>query len=170
MDTKKKQNIPITSGKGVSGTALSSLHPVSDMEKIFERFLGRRWPALMRWHDFPLMGSMLDEMGLRLPSLDVIDRDNEVLVRAEIPGVDKKDLEVSVTENLLTIKGESRKESKEEKGDYHRHEISSSSFARSVTLPGAVDSSQAKASLKDGILEITMPKLESSKRRSISVQ
>lgn len=170
MDSKKKQNIPVTTGKGSSGAALSTLHPVTDMEKMFDRFFGRRWPSLMRWHDFPLMGSMLEEMDLRLPSLDVVDRDNEVLVRAEIPGVDKKDLDISVTENLLTIKGESRKETKEEKGDYHRHEISSSSFARSVTLPGAVDSSKAKASLKDGILEITMPKLESSKRRSITVQ
>jgi len=91
------------------------------------------------------------------------------VVRAEVPGIDKKDLDISITDNLLTIKGEIRTEKTEEKGDFHRHEISTSSFARSVTLPGPVDASTANAALKDGILEITFPKPESSKRRNISV-
>jgi HSP20 family protein len=106
----------------------------------------------------------------RLPSLDVIDRDNEVFVRAELPGIDKKDLNISLTDNLLTIKGQSSSEKKEEKGDYYRHEISSSSFARSVTIPAIVDSSKTVANLKDGILEITLPKVEASKRRNIAIQ
>ncbi|MGZ8983592.1 MAG: Hsp20/alpha crystallin family protein [Methylotenera sp.] len=86
------------------------------------------------------------------------------------PGIDKKDINISLTDNLLTIKGQTSSEKKEEKGDYYRHEISKSSFARSVSMPGAVDSSKTVASLKDGILEITLPKLESSKRRTITVQ
>jgi HSP20 family protein len=173
MDTETKQNIPVTTGKESSGTALSTLRPVADMERMFERmydrFFGRGWPALTRWQNTPFLGSLFEEAELRLPSLDVIDRDNEILVRAEVPGIEKKDLDISLTDNLLTIKGQSSSEKKEEKGDYHRHEISSSSFARSVTLPGAVDSSKATAALKDGILEITLPKLESSRRRNITV-
>jgi HSP20 family protein len=109
-------------------------------------------------------------MEVRLPSLDVVDRDNEILVRAEIPGIDKKDLDISLTDNLLTIKGQSSSEKKEEKGDYHRQEISRSSFSRSVMLPGAVDASKASSTLKDGVLELTLPKMETSKRRSIKVQ
>lgn len=174
MDTESKQNIPVKTGKEKSGTALSTLHPVADMEQMFERmydrFFGRRWPSLTRWPEFPAMGDLFKEMGVRLPSLDVVDRENEILVRAEIPGIDKKDIDISMTENLLTIKGQTSTEKKEEKGDYHRREISSSSFARSVTLPGAVDSSKANATLKDGVLEITLPKLESSKRRNIEVK
>ena len=174
MDTKTKQNIPVTTSKESSGTALTTQHPVADMERRFEqlvdRFFGRRWPSLARWPDFSLAGDLFEKMELRLPSLDVVDRDNEILVRAEIPGIDKKDIDISLTDNLLTIKGQSSSEKKEEKGDFHRHEISRSSFARSVTLPGAVDSSKANATLKDGVLEVTLPKLESSKRRSISVQ
>jgi HSP20 family protein len=92
-----------------------------------------------------------------------------VLVRAEIPGIEKKDINISLTDNLLTIKGESKKEEKEEKGDYYRREISSSSFARSVTVPASVDVSKAVANLKDGVLEIKLPKAESSKRRNIMV-
>ncbi len=118
----------------------------------------------------PLFGNLFEEVDVRLPGLDVIDRDNEILVRAEVPGIEKKDLDISLTDNLLTVKGQSSSEKKEEKGDYHRHEISHSSFARSVTLPGMVDSTKAAAVMKDGILEITLPKMEPSKRRNIAVK
>jgi HSP20 family protein len=174
MDTETKQNIPVATAKESSGADLTARHPVADMERRFEqlvdRFFGRRWPSLARWPDFSLTGDLLGKMEARVPSLDVLDRDHEILVRAEIPGIDKKDISISLTDNLLTIKGQTSREEKEEKGDFHRHEISRSSFARSVTLPGAVDSSKANATLKDGVLEITLPKTESSKRRSISVQ
>ena len=123
----------------------------------------------MRWHDSPLLSGRFENFALRMPNVDVIDRDTEIVVRAEVPGIDKKDLDISLSDNLLTIKGQIRTEKKEEKGDYHRHEISSSSFARSVTLPAAVDTSKANAALKDGVLEINLPKLESSKRRNISI-
>jgi HSP20 family protein len=170
MRTKNKTNIPITTGKEVAKTSWPDIHPIADMERAFDRLFGRSWPSLWRRNDLSVLDNMFEQEGLRLPSLDVIDRDADILVRAEIPGIDKKDLNVSLTDNLLTIKGQSSSEKKEEKGDYHRHEISSSSFARSVTLPGAVDASKTAASLKDGILEITLPKVESSKRRNIAIQ
>ena len=150
-------------------SSLSAFDPRSEAEQLFDRILGRRWPSLMRWHDLPLLSGRFEDIGLRMPNLDVIDRDNEVMVRVEVPGIDKKDLDISLTDNLLTIKGHTQKEQEEEKGDYHRHEISSSSFARSVTLPCAVDVSKANAALKDGILEINFPKLESSKRKNINI-
>ena len=87
-----------------------------------------------------------------------------------MPGIEKKDLDISLTDNLLIIKGQTSREKKVKKGDYYWRELSSSSFARSVTLPGAADSSKATANLKDGVLEITLPKMEGSKRRSISVK
>lgn len=176
METKDEKDIPITSEKKASSSpsgkktsSLSSLHPLSEAEQLFDRILGRRWPSLMRWHDLPLLSGRFEDIGLRMPNVDVIDRDDEIAVRAEVPGIDKKDLDISLSDNILTIKGQTQTEKKEEKGDYHRHEISSSSFARSVTLPAAVDASKANAALKDGVLEITLPKLESSKRRNISV-
>ena len=138
--------------------------PFENMERMFDEFLGRGWlrPFRREWPAFP-------ELDISAPKIDVIDRDAEVVVRAEVPAVKKEDLEVSVSGNLLTIKGETRHEEKEEKGDYYRCEISSGAFSRMVTLPAEVDESKAKASLKDGVLELTLPKLEQAKRRTIKV-
>lgn len=170
MDTQTKGNVPVkTSGKEIAKNSWPSIHPIADMEKAFDRFFGRRWPALLSW-DTPAVNTLFEIEGQRLPSLDVIDRDSEVIVRAEIPGIEKKDLNISLADNILTIKGQTRTESEEEKGDYYRHEISTSSFARSVSVPGTVDDANVVANLKDGILEIKLPKIESSKRRSIKVQ
>lgn len=169
MSKENEESIPVTSGKEGAKTALSTMRPIADMERLFERFFGRGWSSVLPWQGGQYPSGFLEVSELRIPSLDVIDRDNEILVRAALPGIDKKDLDISLTENLLTIKGQSSSEKKEEKGDYYRREISSATFARSVTLPSAVDSSKANANLKDGILEITLPKMETSKRRSISV-
>jgi len=170
MDTETKGNVPVTTNKEVEKSSRGMMHPIADMERAIDRFFGRNWPSLWRRNNIALFDDMFEFEGQRLPSLDVIDRDADILVRAEIPGIDKKDINISITDNLLTIKGQSSHEKKEEKGNYHRHEISSASFARSFTLPGAVDSSKTVANLKDGILEITLPKVESSKRRNIAVQ
>lgn len=135
----------------------------SDIDRMFDEFFGRRWLRPFAWERpfFPEMPAM--------PSVDVIDRDNEVVVRAEVPGYKKEEIEVSVADGMLTIKGETKAEQKEEKGDYYRHEISHGAFARSISLPAAVDDSKAKATMKDGMLELTLPKLEGSKRHSIPI-
>src|SRR3990167_6611749 len=117
MSTENKTNIPVTTGKEVAKTSWPDIHPIADMERVFDRFFGRSWPSLWRRNDLSVLDNMFEQEGLRLPSLDVIDRDADILVRAEIPGIDKKDLNVSLTDNLLTIKGQSSSEKKEEKGD-----------------------------------------------------
>ena len=105
-----------------------------------------------------------------MPKVDVIDRDKEIVVKAELPGIDKKDLDISITNNQLVIKAKSCHEEKEEKGDYLRQEISKSEIYRSMLLPADVDESKAKTSFKDGILELTIPKQENSHRKSIEVK
>jgi HSP20 family protein len=115
------------------------------------------WPE---WREMPV---------LRMPHVDVVDRDEDVMVRAEVPGMDKKDLDISVTENTVTIKGARKEEKKEEKGEYYRREISESSFSRTVALPADVDGSRAKASCSDGVLELVMPKLKKSTRHTVKV-
>jgi HSP20 family protein len=104
-----------------------------------------------------------------MPKVDVIDRDEDVLVRAELPGVEKKDLEISTSDTSVTLKATTRHEEKEEKGDYYRCEITRGSFARTIALPSQVQSDKAKANLKDGVLELTLPKVEKSKRRTVTV-
>lgn len=162
MDTVTKDNIPVSTGKKTADKSTNwpvLQHPILEMERAFDRFIGRNWSV----------DNLFQVEGLRVPSLDIVDRDKEVLVRAEIPGIDKKDIKVSLTDNVLTIKAKTSKEETEEKGDYYRKEIFSSSFARSVTVPTNVDITRAAANLKDGILEIKLPKVESSKCCNIAV-
>jgi HSP20 family protein len=124
---------------------------------------GRRWPRAFGW-DLPVA-----ERSEFAPNVDVIDRDDEVVVRAEVPGFRKEDVEVSVSGNMLTLSGETGSEEREEKGNYYRCEISRGAFSRSLTLPTEVDESKAKASMKDGMLELTLPRVEKSKRRIITI-
>jgi len=79
-------------------------------------------------------------------------------------------LDVSMTDNTVTIKGTTSREEETEKGDYFRREISSGYFSRTVALPGDVDASNPKVTFKDGVLELTLAKMEKSKRRSIKVE
>src|SRR3989304_789857 len=122
----------------------------SDFDRMFDDFFGRRWMRPAGW------GRPFGEM-VALPSGDVIDRDDEVVVRAEVPGYKKEDIEISVSDSSLTIKGEMKAEEKEEKGDYYRCEISHGAFTRTVALPAEVDDSKAKAPMEDGMLELTLP-------------
>jgi len=145
-----------------------ALSPFEEMDRMFDSFFRRGWmrPWRFEWPSFPELA--LPEM--KLPKVDVIDRETEVVVRAEIPGVDKKDLDITVGEDSVTLKGETRHEEKEEKGDYYRCEISRGAFLRTVALPATVDGSKAKASFKDGLLELTLPKTEKARRHSVKVE
>lgn len=145
------------------------MSPFEEMERLFDNFFERRWPRPLH-AGWPALSRRLAPFGGMTPSVDVIERDDEVVVKAEMPGVDKKDLEVSVTQNSVTIKGSTSREEKEEKGDYYRCEISRGSYARTVSLPAEVDEKNAKASFKDGLLELSLPKLKKSKRRTIKVE
>ena len=146
-----------------------ALSPFEEMDRMFDDFFSRGWMRPFRW-EWPSMGEMAKPFEGKMPKVDVIERDDEVVVKAELPGVDKKDLDVSVTENSVTIKGSTSHEEKEEKGDFYRCEISRGAYARTVGLPAYVDADKAKASFKDGVLELKLPKVEKSKRRSIEIK
>lgn len=105
-----------------------------------------------------------------IPKMDVIERDKEILVKAELPGIDKKDIEVSITDNRLLIKANSRQEQKEETGDYLKQEIRTSEIYRSIHLPTKVDETKVKSSFKNGLLELTIPKHADSHRRRIKIE
>jgi len=145
-----------------------ALNPFEEMERIFDNYFsgGRMHPFRMDWPSF----SKIKAFEGKTPSVDVIDRDNEVIVKAELPGVDKKDLDISVTKNTVTIKGITSHEEKEEKGDFYRCEISSGSYSRTLSLPADVDEDKTKAKFKDGILELTLPKLKKSKRHTVKLE
>ncbi|CAI8819464.1 Hsp20/alpha crystallin family protein [Methylocaldum szegediense] len=139
------------------------------MEQAFEDFFPRGWLTPFRWQR-PWWRRVLPPIEARLPNMDLIDRDEEVVVRAELPGVEKDKLDVSLTDNALTVRGSTGYEEKEEKGDYYRCEIGRGAFSRTIPLPAAVDSEKAKAKFQNGVLEITLPKVEKAKRRTVKVE
>jgi len=166
---EKKQTQGSETGKEIQTTRPTrALSPFGEMDRWFENFFPRGWmrPSRMEW---PSWGELAAPFEGCMPMVDVIDRDDEVVVRAEVPGVEKDDLDVSVSDNAVTIKGETKREEKEEKGDYYRCEISRGTFARTVVLPDYVDSDSVKAKFEDGVLELTLPKVEKVKRRSIKI-
>ena len=148
-----------------------ALSPLQEIERMMERMFEGFPPGWLpsRW-ERPVWRELAAPFEGKMPTVDVVDREDEVVVRAELPGVEKKDLDVTMSDNTVTIKGSVKHEEKEEKGDYYRREISEGSYARTVMLPAEVDGSKAKAQFKDGMLELTLPKLEKAKRRSITVE
>lgn len=171
MVTQTKHDVSVDTKPSMpeKPAASSWLRPYEEFERLFDRMLGRTWPKPFKW-DSPAWSELMGSPETRMPSVDVLDHDDHVLVRAEVPGVNKDDINVSISDNVLTIKGDTKREDKKESGDYFRHEISRTSFARSVTLPVAVDAAKVSAALTDGMLEVTIGKAEASKRRSVKVQ
>jgi len=114
-------------------------------------------------------GSLLHETQ---PKCDVIEQGDDVVVRVALPGYKKDDIEVSATDSTVTIQGKSSEklEEGEEKGNYYRKEIRTENFMRMIRLPAIVDDKQAKASFKNGLLEVTMPKTENGKRQTLKIE
>jgi HSP20 family protein len=157
---------PVRSGS--SGASSRAPAPWDDLDRLFDDFLRRRWqPFPWDWSGLRDLPALADA---RTPSLDIVDEGDEILVRAEVPGIDKKDLDISLDERLLTIKGRSREEKKETKGDYYRQEIKTGAFSRSVILPADVESGKAQADYKDGVVELRLPKAKGAARQRIDVR
>ncbi|NWG03915.1 MAG: Hsp20/alpha crystallin family protein [Syntrophaceae bacterium] len=115
-------------------------------------------------------GRRIKEEGEWLPSLDVAETKGDLIVKAELPGMDPKDIEISLTEGILTIKGEKKQEKEEKEEGYHLIERSYGSFARSIRLPKDVQSDKINASFKNGVLKVTLPKSEEAKKKEIKIK
>jgi HSP20 family protein len=141
---------------------------LDEMDRVFDTLFHRGWMRPFR-DALPDLARFEETFGMGTPRVDVLDRDEEILVRAEVPGVEKKDLQVELSGQMLTIHGERRREEKEEKGEYFRSEIAHGMFSRTIRLPEAVALDKAAAEFKDGILEVHLPKTHKTERRHIEV-
>jgi HSP20 family protein len=112
---------------------------------------------------------MLEEREVLEPAVDVAESDGEVVVKMEVPGVEKDQLHLTVSDDHLTVRGETRKESEEKRKNYYRQEIHYGAFQRSVPLPVEVDAAKAHAELKNGVLKIALPKSKQPKAQEIKV-
>jgi len=110
------------------------------------------------------------QTGWGLPMVDLYQTEEEIVVKATMPGLDPKDLDIQVTGDILTIRGEVKQEETKEGAKYHIREHRYQSFSRSLTLPSMVMADKASAEMKNGILTLTLPKAEESKPKVISVK
>jgi HSP20 family protein len=103
------------------------------------------------------------------PPVDIYETEDAIVLKAELPGIDPKDVEVRVEDNTLYLKGERNYEKEVKEQNYHRIERSYGSFARSFTLPNSISAEKVKAEYKDGLLTLTMPKREEAKPKTIKI-
>ena len=137
------------------------------MEEFLGDFPPRRW-----METFEPLG-WRSPMGVdyeRSFRLDVIDHDKELVVRGELPGIDKDDIEITVLGDRLMIEAKRQFEKEEKEEAYYRHEVGFGTLMRSIDLPVKVDAEKIHAELKDGILEVILPKLEVAERHTVKVE
>lgn len=156
-----------TTGKGSRSVARMS-KPLLGMEELIESLFSRPWMEPIGWRR-PLLAE-LESFEMKFPRIDMVDRDNELLVRAELPGVDKKDLEITIADDFLTLSVHREVSDKEETEHFYRAEMARGAFERTIPLPVGVVGDKAKAELKDGILELVIPKAAKVSRHKVNVR
>ena len=141
-------------GRRVRGEGpLSSLR--TEMDRLFEDFFGTLLP---------------EKVGMNIPAVDIAEKEDEIEVHAELPGVKPEEVSVSADEDTLTIRGEKKLEREKKDTSWHMMERSYGSFTRVLSLPAPVDASGAKASYKDGVLTITLPKRPEAQARKVEIK
>jgi HSP20 family protein len=136
-----------------------------EMDRMMEDFFGRRF--LPRW---PERWFRTEGLQMHAPAVDVFEEKDEIVVKAEIPGIEKDSIEVNLSDHILTIKGEKKQEEEVKEENYYRSERSYGSFVRTLELPKDVEADKVKATFKNGVLEVRMPKTEQAKVREIKVK
>ncbi len=154
----KKRDKALVSTESKALTALE--RQMADLERRFDEMI-RNWGLAPAW-EFPEAPAA--------PRVDILDKGRKLVVRAEVPGMKKEDLEVKVTDRAITLRGRTRKEKKTKEKDYVQREIVSSSFVRTLSLPAAVDAKRAKAKLKNGVLHLVLPKVDGEGEKAVKVK
>lgn len=141
-----------------------TLQTLWDFDNMFDDFLRKPFSI------FGLPRMRFPEMESVTPTVDIFEEKGDVVVKAELPGINKEDLDVTVSEDTITIAGEKKKEEEVKKSDYYRWECSYGSFHRTFTLPAEVQTDKVKTKFKNGILEIRLPKTEESKKKEKKIK
>ena len=141
------------------------LSPFEDVERLFGRV----------WHNpLSIMRSMwptdVSEFETLLPKVDMYEEGNELVLKADLPGMKKEDVDIHLSDNILTISGETKTEEKVEKGDYYAYERSQGSFYRRFEIPIDIDTEKTKARLENGVLEIRLPKTHEAESRNRKIE
>jgi HSP20 family protein len=158
--------------KGASAMSLVRWKPEQDLMAFPSDILSMQ-RSINKMFDSLFHGGVWDEemaASMWNPAVDVQDRDQEYVLRVELPGVARDDVNITTRENIITIRGEKKQEKETRESTYRRTERLYGSFQRSFSLPGSVKNDKIEATFKDGILEIVVPKAEEAKTRAIEVK
>ena len=148
---------------------MSVLSPLREMERWFEESMSRPFFG-MNWTPFRHMFHELGERSDLMPAVDMFEEGGHLVVKAEMPGITKENLNLRIIDNNLIISGEKSTEEKVERSNYLRLERSHGSFSRTLNLPEGLDTEQIKATFRDGVLEVRIPRTETSTVRQIAVE
>ena len=143
---------------------LTTWRPLRDLDRMRSE-MDRLWEAF-----FEGRPRRRTDEGEWLPSVDVSETKNDLVVKAELPGMDPKDIDISLSDGHLIIKGEKKQEREEKEEDYHFIERSYGSFTRSIQLPKEVKHDKINASYKNGILKVVLPKSEAAKTKETKIK
>ena len=167
--TEEKEQVPVKSTAPSGSTALRRAMDspftlirrfADEMDRLFEDFgggFGLRMPSLLTRGHEPFRRESRLVPAEWSPRVDILERDGQFVVRADLPGLTKEDIKVELTENLLTLQGERKQEKKEEREGYYYNERFQGSFYRAIPLPEGIDASKATAEFRNGVLEVVMP-------------
>jgi HSP20 family protein len=154
--------------KGGHIMAIVRWEPFRDLVSIQDR-MNRLFDEAFRGGSRPGSGDEEWSLSSWAPAVDIFEQDGTIVLKAELPGVDPKDVDVRVENNVLTLRGERKLDNEVQKESYHRVERAYGSFSRSFTLPTVVDTEKIKADYRDGVLRVNLPKREEAKPKQISI-
>ena len=142
--------------------AIVRFEPFRDLQDRMNRLFHESYRAQGADDDWALGGTWA-------PAVDIYEQDNNIVLKAELPGVDPKDVDIRLENNTLALRGERKFDNEVKKENYHRVERSYGAFTRSFTLPTTVDPGAIKAEYRDGVLRVTLPKREEAKPKQIQI-
>jgi len=152
-----KSLIPVGRDRGIAAPANSFMSLQREIDRLFDDFT----------RGFPTFGNGKADL---LPSMDVTETDKQIEITAELPGLEEKDVQINVADNLLTIRGEKQAEKEEKDKDYRLIERSYGSFERTLELPAGVNTDAIQASIAKGVLKVTVPKPAPAQSKKIEVK
>jgi HSP20 family protein len=159
-----KSLIPVGRDRGIAAPASPFVSLQREIDKLFEDFT-RGFPSFATMPSLPMTKS-----DLVLPNMDVTETDKEIEITAELPGLEEKDVQINVADNMLTIRGEKKAEKEEKDKNYRLVERSYGSFERTLQLPDGVNLDAIKASISKGVLKVTVPKPAPAQSKKIEVK
>lgn len=166
---KETAVVPSRKGEVVPEKKWQPARTFEEFERMIEDFWRQPFPSILP--PFPsLFRSLKGDLFRGGPSVDVYEEKNDIVVKAEIPGLSKENMQVSLTANTLTLSGEKKKEEEVKEEEYSYSERTYGKFSRTISLPCDVKSDQGKATFKNGILEVRIPKTEEAKKRHFTVE